>query len=386
MPIGCTSRGVGNLVLWDPHTQISNNRPPGTIITGAPGSGKTYFSETIAVIQALLGKTLVILDWKGDFLALKSLEDEIGPVNIWRVGDKDAEPGGLDPFSMSDDPIEQRSLARTVIEIFLGGLTREEMTTLSNIIDDVLKECRQRQIQPSLGDVKDRLRGSSNKLARDLGHQLKDIADHPLSKICFAPGNRKRSATGGIIGAGETTVATLLGLDLPSSPEDAKSTAEKRLTSGIFSLLTHFIYKLLHDQDKSIPKVLIIDEAWAILSSPMGKDVVKKISLLGRSKNIALIMATQNYSHFDDSGLENTIGTRFAFRAELQEAESVIKNLQLEQGFEEVITSLDNGECLMRDWRARFATVRIKNWNTRWGQAFETNPEKRRAIEAVQTG
>jgi len=65
-------------VFWDSHTPIINNFPPGALITGAPGSGKTNLGLTLAGINTILGKITVILDPKGDFIGVKGIEDQIG--------------------------------------------------------------------------------------------------------------------------------------------------------------------------------------------------------------------------------------------------------------------------------------------------------------------
>ena len=47
MYIGHTTRGIAQPVLFDTHTQIYNNNPPTTLITGAPGSGKDLDINTL---------------------------------------------------------------------------------------------------------------------------------------------------------------------------------------------------------------------------------------------------------------------------------------------------------------------------------------------------
>ena len=56
-----------------------------------------------------------------------------------------------------------------------------------------------------------------------------------------------------------------------------------------------------------------------------------------------------------------------------------------EENFEKILTGLASGECLDSDWRGRFSTVQISQYNKRWKDAFETNPmekmKKRREQE-----
>ena len=60
MFIGETTGGVPQPVFFDTHTPIFNNKPPGILVTGSPGAGKTFFALTIASLSALLGKTTVV--------------------------------------------------------------------------------------------------------------------------------------------------------------------------------------------------------------------------------------------------------------------------------------------------------------------------------------
>ena len=366
--IGETSRGAPNGVWWDPHTQIANNQPPASVITGSPGFGKTFLSETLACHSAIMGKTTTILDYKGDFLALKNLEDEIGPVNIWSLGGS-GKPGILDPFFMSDKPEEQLKLTYNVIDIFLGGLSDMQSRALSPIIEDVIKDVNH---TPSLAKVVDELRGSRREDARGMGATLNLIQKMPSSKVCFYPGKKRpkvASLDGGV------TVATLLGLQLPADQEEARETREGRLASGILYLLTDFIRRVMSEQGDR-PKTLIIDEAWSILSTPAGARTIKDIALLGRSKKLALILATQNYSHLDNVDIDNTIATHFAFNAEHAVANNVIDKIGLDstEGFQNLVSKLDNGECLMRDWEKNYSTINVSDWRKDWAIAFKTNP------------
>ena len=67
MFVGETSQGTPQPVFFDAHTQIFNDRPPGCLITGEPGSGKSYLAMILATISAIVGKTTIVLDPKGDF-------------------------------------------------------------------------------------------------------------------------------------------------------------------------------------------------------------------------------------------------------------------------------------------------------------------------------
>lgn len=367
MLVGTTTRGISMPVFFDPHTPIFNNLPPAVLITGAPGSGKTFLALTLATISALTGKTTIVLDPKGDFLSLMNLEDQIGDFNLWNLADP-RRKGILDPFYMAEDPGEKLSLVVSVIDLFVGGLSGSQLTALSPIIKDVIQTPN-----PSLTAVMNELRSSRNTEARDLGTKLDIISRMPFAKLCFAPSNRANKNVE--INKG-LTVITLLGLELPADAETARRDNKGRLASGVLFLLTDFIRRIMMNDESANPKTLIIDEAWAVLASQAGTDTVKSVALLGRSKQLALILITQTPAHVDGIDIDNTITTRFAFRSTSKDAANTVKAMALptDEGFEEAITSLEGGECLMQDFQGKFSTVKITSWREDWAIAFNSNP------------
>lgn len=383
MFIGETSGGVAQPVFYDGHTPIYNNRPPGVLITGAPGAGKTFFALTLAAISTLLGKTTIVLDPKGDFIALHNIRDDIGKVNLLNLGASGAKSkaGLLDPFNMAEDPSDKLTLVLSVIDLFTGGLTDHQFTVLAPIVKDVIE-----LPVPSLQKVVEHLRNSQQDEARNLGTKLDIISRMASAKLCFSPGNRKRKAIS--IDSG-LTVVTLVGMELPADAQEAKSTQKGRLASGILYLVTDFIRRVMYNDKSGVPKTLIIDEAWSILSSEQGATVIKAVALLGRSKQLSLTLVTQNTSHLENIDIDSTITTRFAFRTAQKEASDIVKamDLPLEQGFESLLTGLNNGECLMQDFRGRCSKVQISTWKQNWAREFNTNPydkARKRKEEAAQ--
>ena len=375
--IGETTGGRPLPVFFDLHTPVINNKPPGCLITGAPGSGKTFFGLTLASISTILGKTTVIMDPKGDFLALNNLRNDIGRFTLLDLSRGSI--GSLDPFYMTGDYSEKVALVIEVIHLFLGGISDEQLTALSPVVKDVANE-----ENPSLQKVVDELRGSLNPIARQLGTRLDLLKQMKFSNLCFAPGTVKRNPIKIKEGL---TVITLVGLELPP-PGSPPTTNQQRLASGILFLLTDFLRRVMMNDDSGSPKTIIIDEAHVILSSDVGARTVKNLALLGRSKFLALVLITQNTSHLNHLDIENTISTRFAFRSSRGEAEKIIEAMDLPtgEGFEDAIVNLENGECLMKDFMERYSTVQISAWKKEWAEAFNSNPldriKKRKAEEA----
>lgn len=369
--IATTTGGLEMPVFYDPHTQIYNSKPPASVITGSPGSGKTFLALTLTAISTIMGKTTIVLDPKGDFLSLMNIKEDIGSFELWNLMDN-RNKGILDPFNMANTESETLSLVLETIELFMGGLSDDQLTALSPIVQDVMAEKT-----PSLARVVSMLRSSRNKIASNMGYRLDMISKMNFAKLCFAPASR---VTSKVKLSGGLTVITLLGLNLPTTPEEAKDSNEGRLASGIFFLLTDFIRRVMEDDTSVKPKTLVIDEAWAVISSKAGAQTIKKVSLLGRSKDIAMILVTQSPKHLEGLDIESTIKTRFAFNTSKNEARKIIEdmNLPIDEGFENIITNLERGECLMQDWRDKYSTIKITSWKKDWAAAFATNPLQKR--------
>lgn len=365
--LGQTTRGTAMPVFFDPHAAQNNDAPPGTLITGSPGSGKTFLAQTLAAISAISGKTTVILDPKGDFLPLANLSDQIGHPTVWDLSR--SIPGLLDPFYMTNDPVEKVTLVMEVIEIFLGSLSPSEQGALFPIVKDVVGERN-----PSLQLVVDRLLGSPRAEARGLGNRLEVIRNMKFARMCFAPGNNRRAAVS--IKEG-TTIISMVGLELPVPGSDMGRT--QRLSAGIFFLITDFVRRIMEDDTSLNPKLVIVDEAHRIASSEAGGKALKNLLLLGRSRALATLIISQSMAHLSHLEIENTISTRFAFASDPKEASSIVKAMILpeNEGFESVVVDLAKREMLMRDFEGRYSVMQVVVPQQDWIEAFNTNPQDR---------
>ena len=92
-------------VFFDLHAANLNDKPPVTLFTGQPGSGKTFGMLWILSLAALQGAAVVGIDWKGDLLKIINIEDTLGvPCNIKTIDPSDPNNVGiLDPFVIFDN-------------------------------------------------------------------------------------------------------------------------------------------------------------------------------------------------------------------------------------------------------------------------------------------
>jgi hypothetical protein len=198
--------------------------------------------------------------------------------------------------------------------------------------------------------------------------------------LCFAPSGGER-----IDAAGWTTVFTLGGLTLPDTAVGRDDYSyEQRLSVALLYLVSQFARRLLNGMDRRLPKAIFLDEAWAITSTPQGAKLIPEVSRMGRSRNTALIMVSQNAGDLLNEQVTNCISSVFAFRStEQTEVASVLALLGLEQSNEHkaALRALGNGECIFRDLDGRAGRIGVDLITDDLRQSLDTNPTRSRLGE-----
>jgi hypothetical protein len=384
--IGEQLSGVPYPVFFDTHFPIINNKPPGILVTGSPGSGKTWLLLLLCSHASLMGKTNVILDPKGDFIALKKLEREgiLENIKVWNLAPQvdnkesmvaDENNGVLDPMTFFDNPDENVALAKSVITSLVGGTLTDVQ---SNYLVPVLKDVVASQ-NPSFNEVVSRLSRNQKEEIRTLGIQLNALSGLGLAKLLFTDRRKQKAQKVELIGG--TTVINLMGLSLPVPGSNQKTwTENEKLSMTIMALITNFVTSaMLKDISKEIFKMVTIDEAWSVMASQTGRDLINKVGLLGRSLNVALLLATQSPNHIekvDGVDISNTISVRFAFKNDSKNDNLTTvnsMNLPSGEGWEEIGLNLDTGQCLLHDSRKNTGVIQV-SVPYEWQSMFDTNP------------
>lgn len=381
--IGETLTGMPYPVFFDPHYPILINKPPITQVTGSPGSGKTFFGLIIASHASILNKTGIILDPKGDFIALKKLEQYgyINKINIWSVLSSNGEVsneniGMLDPTTFTDNHAENTATTIDVITNLVGELTASQRATLTPIVKDIVEGPN-----PSFGRIVQKLLSNRNDEIRSLGYTLDTDLQTPLAKLLISNKNINKKSINldeGFI------VANLMGLSLPPDTKPAKDyDSKERVSVIIMGLLSSLVLKLMREKPKDIKKTLIIDEAWAVMATQYGRSMIQQVARLGRSLNLAGILLTQSPKHLtigDSDDMDTMVSVRFAFRNnDDKDNKTSIKTMRLpeNEGWEDAIVGLETGETLMQDTSYKASIVHIMAPDE-WGELFNTNPNAKK--------
>ncbi len=373
--IGADAGWIGPYIgetLGDPLLAAARNRPTAVAVTGEPGGGKTTLALLLVLQLALRGATVAVIDPKGDAESLVGwLAGHGRQARVVPLGN--AAPGLLDPFSFGDGLAERRTMATETLRLLLPRMSEERESAMIQAVGAVAAS-----EEPSLGKVLTHLEVSQDPASVNLGAVLRSMSEMRLARLCFSPSGGER-----IDAAGWTTVFPLAGLTLPDTalPRDDYS-YEQRLSVALLYLVSQFARRLLNGMDRRLPKAIFLDEAWAITSTPQGAKLIPEVSRMGRSRNTALIMVSQNAGDLLNEQVTNCISSVFAFRSSEQtEVASVLALLGLEQSEEHkaALRGLGNGECIFRDLDGRAGRIAVDLVSSELQKCLDTNPTRARS-------
>ncbi|MFB9678182.1 ATP-binding protein [Streptosporangium vulgare] len=374
--VGETLGRARSIVHFDPLVAATRNRPTAIAITGEPGGGKTTLALLMIYQMALRGVTVAVIDPKGDADSLVQLLRKRGrKARIIPLGS--AAPGLLDPFSFGDDLAAKKTMATETLRLLLPRMSEERESAMIQAVAAVSNA-----EDPSLGKVVDYLERTEDAASKNLGAVLRSMSDMHLARLCFDPSGGDQIDT-----EGWTTVFTLGGLTLPDASTGRDDYSyEQRLSVALLYLVAQFARGLMNGLDRRTPKAIFLDEAWAITSTPEGAKLVPEVSRMGRSRNTALVLVSQNAGDLLSEQVTNCLSSVFAFRStERVEVEHVMALLGVEPSEEHkaVLRSLGNGECVFRDLDGRAGRIGVDLISDELLRWLDTNPTHDKPDEKV---
>ena len=376
-------------VKWSPVTAHLKNNAPGTIVVGSPGSGKTFFLLNVALNALGMGQKVIYIDPKNDAGKLLNVFPYIDVIDI-----NDIRPDALNPMEFlkkvnkngSVEFIDTATLL-TIIELMTGKLDQGAIIAITPIVTDFVTRAKQRGEYVNMLDVANYLFANPNENAQQIGTQLKMFEDNKYGPLMFAAGSEAEPLE---LSSNKSMIITLHGLDLPDYTKNVNDySPSERLTSAILFVITKKLLEIL-SQDSKIPTVLICDEAHLLFSNKEMAQVIDRFLVLGRSLNVATVLASQGITHFPN-GISNYITSKFMFKSSIDEAEAFLEafdtskinptNAIDKSSVLGAVTSFKTGQCFMIDREGRNGIIQIKsNYDT---SLLTSNPlEKKRDDEA----
>ena len=143
-------------------------------------------------------------------------------------------------------------------------------------------------------------------------------------------------------------------------------------------VISTFALDFIHT-DRSVFKIVDLDEAWSFLNVAQGKTLANKLVRAGRAMNAAVYFVTQNAADLADESLKNNIGLKFAFRStDIVEIKKTLEFFGLDpedEGNQKRLRNLENGQCMMQDLYGHVGVVQFHPVFADFLHGFDTKPQ-----------
>ncbi|EGT3679382.1 TPA: ATP-binding protein [Clostridioides difficile] len=343
---------------------------------GSLGGGKSFCNNLLVYYSVLFGGQAVILDpksergnWKE---TLPEIAHEINIVNL--TSDKD-NAGLLDPFVIMKNVKYAESLAIDILTFLTGISSRdgEKFPVLRKAVRSVTQsETR------GLLHVIDELRREDTAISRNIADHIDSFTDYDFAHLLFSDGTVENA----ISLDNQLNIIQVADLVLP----DKDTTFEEYTTIELLSVsmlivISTFALDFIHS-DRSIFKIVDLDEAWAFLNVAQGETLSNKLVRAGRAMQAGVYFVTQSSGDVSKESLKNNIGLKFAFRStDINEIKQTLEFFGIDKEDEnnqKRLRDLENGQCLLQDLYGRVGVVQIHPVFEELLHAFDTRPPVQR--------
>ena len=343
---------------------------------GSLGGGKSFCNNLLVYYSVLFGGQAVILDpksergnWKE---TLPEIAHEINIVNL--TSDKD-NAGLLDPFVIMKNVKDAESLAIDILTFLTGISSRdgEKFPVLRKAVRSVTQSEKR-----GLLHVIEELRKEDTTISRNIADHIDSFTDYDFAHLLFSDGTVENA----ISLDNQLNIIQVADLVLP----DKDTTFEEYTTIELLSVsmlivISTFALDFIHS-DRSIFKIVDLDEAWAFLNVAQGETLSNKLVRAGRAMQAGVYFVTQSSGDVSKESLKNNIGLKFAFRStDINEIKQTLEFFGIDKDDEnnqKRLRDLENGQCLLQDLYGRVGVVQIHPVFEELLHAFDTRPPVQR--------
>ena len=306
------------------------------IILATSGAGKSYFTKLLISRMFLNGSDIIIIDPQGEYLAItEHYKGET--ITISKNSDTMINPLDL----MGHEYLEKRLSLMDLFRIMFGDLTEIQKSILDMAVDltyakkGINRDSWQAKTPPKMEDLYNTLHTLENKCAQQ-------------EKVTYrALLNRLRMYT-------QEGVFSFLNKD--TNIDFSKNfvcfnigNMPKQVKPVVMYLVLDYVYMRMKDSLKR--KILVIDEAWAMLQTAEESSYVFEIVKTCRKFNLGLLMITQDVADLVASKaghavLANTSYT-FLLRQKPAVISGVVKTFNLSNSEKDYLISAEKGKGIL---------------------------------------
>ena len=343
---------------------------------GSLGGGKSFCNNLLVYYSVLFGGQAVILDPKAERGNWKETLPEIAhEINIVNLTSDKGNAGLLDPFVIMKNVKDAESLAIDILTFLTGISSRdgEKFPVLRKAVRSVTQSDSR-----GLLHVIDELRREDTPISRNIADHIDSFTDYDFAHLLFSDGTVENA----ISLDNQLNIIQVADLVLP----DKDTTFEEYTTIELLSVsmlivISTFALDFIHS-DRSIFKIVDLDEAWAFLNVAQGETLSNKLVRAGRAMQAGVYFVTQSSGDVAKESLKNNIGLKFAFRStDINEIKQTLEFFGIDKDDEnnqKRLRDLENGQCLLQDLYGRVGVVQIHPVFEELLHAFDTRPPVQR--------
>ena len=229
--------------------------------------------------------------------------------------------------------------------------------------------------------VIDELRREDTPISRNIADHIDSFTDYDFAHLLFSDGTVENA----ISLDNQLNIIQVADLVLP----DKDTTFEEYTTIELLSVsmlivISTFALDFIHS-DRSIFKIVDLDEAWAFLNVAQGETLSNKLVRAGRAMQAGVYFVTQSSGDVSKESLKNNIGLKFAFRStDINEIKQTLEFFGIDpedENNQKRLRDLENGQCLLQDLYGRVGVVQIHPVFEELLHAFDTRPPVRNEVE-----
>ena len=339
---------------------------------GSLGGGKSFCNNLLVYYSVLFGGQAVILDPKSERGNWKETLPEIAhEINIVNLTSDRENAGLLDPFVIMKNVKDAESLAIDILT-FLTGISSRDGEKFP-VLRKAVRAVTQSETRGLLHVIEE-LRKEDTPISRNIADHIDSFTDYDFAHLLFSDGTVENA----ISLDNQLNIIQVADLVLP----DKDTTFEEYTTIELLSVsmlivISTFALDFIHS-DRSIFKIVDLDEAWAFLNVAQGETLSNKLVRAGRAMQAGVYFVTQSSGDVSKESLKNNIGLKFAFRStDINEIKQTLEFFSIDKEDEnnqKRLRDLENGQCLLQDLYGRVGVVQIHPVFEELLHAFDTRP------------
>lgn len=349
-------------------------------VFGKSGSGKTFFVSMLTLRSVLKGIRTVIVDPEGEYVKLTKAvggtyvqisaesETKINPFDLEEEEDTDDNgvPTGYKSVKIKDKVSDVLNL----VGVMAGGLSREQESLVSTIIDEVYKE-RGFTSEPESLYITDANfdtatgqfyhHGAKKPMPTfsDFHDKLTEIAEREDSQALKSLSNSlKMFKKGGVYDMFDCQTSE--GIDFKNAPIvtfDVSQLEEAVLRPiGMYIALTWAWEKFIK-KNPEVKKRIVCDEAWMLVKKSIPgyeytSAFLDKAARRIRKRNGGLLVASQNFIEFYDNEQGKAVltnaGVNLFLKQDASDVDAVQSTFKLSDGEKNFLLTAKTGEVLVK--------------------------------------